>query len=238
MKTVLEAKNIELVVKSRAVPILKNINLTFYSGEFVVILGHNGSGKSSLVKILSGEKKPSLGQVFMGGERLVDIPNKIRAQQIITITQNPHDRLFLELTLKENMIMWEDRFKYKNSRNFSGYDNKIFKHQSFQNDVLVSSLSGGEKQSFLLSLVLKHPPRVLFLDEHTSALDPKAAIEVMNITNQSVKTNKITTIMVTHRLEDAIKYGDRIIIMKEGIVTYDSPKRSDLSVSTLQNMME
>lgn len=262
MKPILEAKDIEFVVEGRSLPVLAKTNLSIFPEEFVVILGHNGSGKSSLVKILSGDKNPTSGMVLIQQKKLSDISDKDRAKEIITITQNPHDRLFLELTLEENIILWEERYQssLRASANpttsLPGAEGDVAISKGWKqwlyllrlprsqvlarNDdaALVSTLSGGEKQSFLLSLVLSHPPAILFLDEHTSALDPKAAVHIMDVTAKAASEHKITTIMVTHRLEDAVKYGNRLIIMNEGVVTHDIPKPKDLSIEEIKKMME
>jgi putative ABC transport system ATP-binding protein len=229
MKPVIDAKNIELRAQGRSTPILTKVNVSIMPGEFVVILGHNGSGKSSLVKILSGDKKPTSGEVFVNGVKLSNIGTAERAKDIITITQNPHDRLFLELTLQENIILWESRFG-REKLPLKAYEYGKAKWAG-QTDNIVANLSGGEKQAFLLALALSHPPSILFLDEHTSALDPKAAKEIMHLTADYINKHKVTTIMVTHRLEDALNYGNRLIIMNEGVVTKDMPKSKGLSVA-------
>lgn len=239
-QVVVEAKNIELTVPGRANAIVNMTNLKITQGEFVVILGHNGSGKSSLIKMLSGNKKPTMGEVFLNKMPLNLMAEQVKAREIITITQNPEESLFVELTLKENIILWEERFAGVAMLGIDQIISKNYKPERFKEmlNQEVWRLSGGEKQMFLLNLALAHPPSILFLDEHTSALDPKAADEIMSLTATSVKENKITTIMVTHRLEDAINYGNRVVIMNEGIVTYDFSKTSDLSVSSLKQMME
>lgn len=265
MNPVIEAKNIELIADGRSVPIIHKANLSILPGEFVVILGHNGSGKSSLVKILSGDIKPTSGEVLVkttavsspalvrGSKRKLTrwIPRSSlalrrgmtefeKAKEIITITQNPGDRLFLELTLKENIILWESRFAPSLRLSVDQIIGSSYKPERFRDllDNPVSTLSGGEKQAFLLSLVLAHPPAILFLDEHTSALDPKASQEIMRLTADYIATYKVTTVMVTHHLEDALHYGNRIIIMNEGVISKDFSKPDNLSVAELKEMME
>lgn len=229
MNPVLEAKNIELIVNGRELPVLAKTDLSILPGEFVIVLGHNGSGKSSLVKILSGDKNPTSGLILVNQKKLSEINDKAKAKDIITITQNPQDRLFLELTIEENIILWEDRYN-------ASLQNLITPLNLPKNSVVVN-LSGGGKQAFLLSLVLTHPPSILLLDEHTSALDPKGSMDIMSKTAKAVLTHKITTIMVTHRLDDALKYGDRLIIMKEGVIIKDIYKSRYLSVEEIKAMM-
>ncbi len=239
MIKMLEARQIEFAVKSRLKPIISKTNLSVLKGEFLIILGHNGSGKSSLIKIMSGDKKPTFGKIFINGKNLIDIDRKTKARDLITITQDSHDRLFLKLTLKENIILWESRFAKQSF--FSAKNNEIIHYlpQHFTNmlDNKVSILSGGEKQAFLLALALAYPPKLLFLDEHTSALDPKSAVKIMDKTNKTIKENKITTIMVTHKLEDAVNYGNRIIVMNEGVMTHDFQKTAEISVDYLKKII-
>ena len=104
-------------------------------------------------------------------------------------------------------------------------------------DTRVSDFSGGEKQAILLSLILSHPPAVLFLDEHTSALDPKAASSLMKLTAEMIATHKVTTIMVTHVLQDAVSYGDRLIVLREGRVVFDGNRAQVHDVHLLKDIL-
>jgi putative ABC transport system ATP-binding protein len=240
MKRILEANDIEFSVKGRDRAILTRANINIYEKEFVVVLGANGSGKSTLIKILSGDLRPTFGKVLVNHKEVRSLLPEEKAKELLTITQNMQDRLFLELTMEENILLWEERFPRKEQYTVEQILASIYKHQRFIPNLHnpVVNLSGGEKQAFLLALSLAHPPSVLFLDEHTSALDPKAAVEIMELTANVIETNKITAVMVTHRLEDAVKYGNRIIIMNEGSVTYDFKKTSELLVHDLKEMMD
>jgi putative tryptophan/tyrosine transport system ATP-binding protein len=235
--TRLFADKISFIASGRT--ILQEASLNILPEEFVVILGHNGSGKSTLIKILSGEKEPSSGKVCLNQVDLETIPGTKRATDIITITQKPEQRLFADLTLLENITLWEDRFpKHSYSIeeivNLTGRTDRYLK---LLNEP-ISVLSGGEKQAFLLALALAHPPCILFLDEHTSSLDPKSREEIMQKTTQLVEEYKITTIMVTHDLNDAVNYGDRIIILKEGRITHDFQKPIKITAQQLKKMMD
>jgi putative ABC transport system ATP-binding protein len=236
----LYADKIEVTADNRELPILHDTTLKIYEQEFVIILGHNGSGKSTLVKTLSGDIHPNSGSVLIDDVEISKIDLKRKAREIITLSQKAEDRIFLDLTLEENIALWESRFPTENQLSFEeiiGLTNAperflLLKRQQMKN------FSGGEKQSILLSLSLAHPPKILFLDEHTASLDPKASHEIMMATNQAIMDNKITAIMVTHHLDDALLYGDRIIIMSEGKIVIDQKKSKSLSKNELKDMMD
>ncbi len=240
MKPILEAKKTQVVVHDRELPILFETNLSISKGDFVVILGHNGSGKSTLVKTLSGIRPPTFGSVSVDGANIFEIPSKILARDVITITQKPDDRLFTELTLEENILLWESRF----SINDRFTPEQVMQMSDNSNRLLpllkqkIGDFSGGERQSILLTLALVHPPKVLFLDEHTSSLDPKAAENIMKTTAKAIADQNITSLMVTHKLDDALLYGNRLIIMREGYVVFDERKTGDLSIKKLRDIME
>jgi len=232
--------NVSFTVPGNNTPILSSANLKIMPEEFIVLLGHNGSGKSTLIKLLSGEVNPTTGYVYMDQLLISSLDFQKRAKDIITLTQRPEERLFSNLTLKENIILWESRFQKKERLEAADIFSLTGREEKFANlqNQPVKTLSGGEKQIFLLALVLAHPPRILFLDEHTSSLDPKSSEDVMLMTAEAVAKHKITTIMVTHKLEDAINYGSHIVILKEGHIVSDKQKPHDLSIKTLKEMME
>lgn len=240
MSSCLRAENINLVVPDRVTPILQDINIQIFAEEFVIIVGHNGSGKSSLVKILSGERQASTGHVFIDNEPLSNLSLEQKAVKLINISQAVNDMLFLELSLEENITLWESRFKpalrntAQHIASLTSKSEKLTQNLTQQ----VRNLSGGEKQLFLLALMLSHPPDILFLDEATSALDPKVANEIMQSTEESIKKHKITTIMITHNLDYAIAYGNRLIVLNDGRITYDQIKPKNFTLSELKTIME
>jgi putative ABC transport system ATP-binding protein len=240
MYPLLSVDKIELIVKDREKAILQETTFDVYPGEFVMILGHNGSGKSSLLKILSGDRLPTSGKVLIDQSPLNTFTKDKKAQEFITITQRLEDRLFLELTIRENIILWESRFP-KSKRLSTDQilkTNKI--GERFLNilDQKLSTISGGEKQALLMSLALAHPPKILCLDEHTSALDHKASDLIMYEMASIILEKKITTIMITHQLDLALNYGSRLIILKEGKIFFDIGKTSDLNIEALKQMVE
>ncbi len=234
------ANKIEIIVPARELPIVFETTITINKEEFIVLLGHNGSGKSTLVRALSGDIKSSSGKVLIDNTEVNQFSIQKKAQDIVVLAQKAEDRLFLDLTLEENIILWENRYPVKEQLQFEQVIllAKMPKRFLDLKKQLMRNFSGGEKQSILLALALAHPPKILFLDEHTASLDYKASHEIMSATNRAVTDNKITTIMVTHNLEYAIDYGDRIIVMNEGKLMIDQKKSASLSKNELKEMME
>lgn len=240
MMPLLYANKIEIIVPSRETPILFETTIKINKEEFVVLLGHNGSGKSTLVKALSGDIKPSSGKILIDNIEINQFSMQKKAQDIVVLAQKADDRLFLDLTLEENIILWESRYPVKEQLQFEQVmllTNTPKRFLSLKKQHM-RAFSGGEKQFVLLALALAHPPKILFLDEHTASLDYKASNEMMNETNRAVIDHKITTIMVTHNLDYAIDYGDRIIVMNEGRIVVDQKKSTGLSKNDLKEMME
>lgn len=236
----LYADKIQVIASGRELPILFETTLAIHKEEFIVLLGHNGSGKSTLIKTLSGNIKPSSGSVLIDGVELTSISVQKKAQEIVVLAQKAEDRLFLDLTLEENITLWESRYPAKEQLNFEQIillTNAPKRFLSLGKQQM-RNFSGGEKQSILLSLALAHPPKLLFLDEHTASLDYKASLEIMSTTNKAIIDNKITTIMVTHNLEHALNYGNRLLIMNEGKLVIDQKKSANLGKNELKEMME
>ncbi|MES2214938.1 MAG: ATP-binding cassette domain-containing protein [Pseudomonadota bacterium] len=229
---ILNAKDISVVIPSREKPILQTTNITIESGEFVVVLGANGSGKSTLIKTLSGEITATSGDILLDGIPITQLPTSQKAIDFVTLSQNAESRLFVELTLQENIALWESRSKSR----AMGRQPLPEKFNAYMHQKL-SQFSGGEKQAILLHLALSIPPKILFLDEHTSALDHKAADTIMALTAKQVAEHSITTLMVTHNLEDALRYGSRVVVMHEGRILHDQKKNTNLSLKEIKEMV-
>jgi len=228
---ILRADNISVKVAGRDKPILSSVNIVIEDSEFVIVLGANGSGKSTLIKTLSGEITPSSGIVSLNNQQITKLTPEQKAIDFIMITQSADERLFVEMTLEENIKLWESRTKIRLAYNILPAKFAPLMQQKLCN------FSGGEKQDILLHLALAHPPQILFLDEHTSALDHKAAHDITLLTAKQIAAHRITTIMVTHRIEDAVRYGDRVIIMSDGRVIYDQKKGGALSIERIKELM-
>lgn len=203
--------------------IIRNINLTIYEGEFVALVGPNGSGKSTLVKIINSLIKPNSGKILLGTHNLVGEPVYKVAQRVATLTQDLQHSTFSDLSVLMNMELALTRLPQpKVARaHIAAYLQSFNPLLAERLDILAGHLSGGQRQSLALAMCFAHTPQVLLLDEHTSALDPKAADALMELTNTHVREKKLTTIMITHNLDYAVKYGDRILAMGEGEIVAD-----------------
>lgn len=205
-------------------PILENINYSIGFGDRVILLGSNGSGKSSLLKLLNRTYQPTAGRILLNQQDLQKIPGRQLSQKVVTVTQDLRDSLFFNLTVLENCLLWETRFqklsfkinKHKETRFYREYLADFHIQLPKKLDVCVAALSGGERQSLVLALCLLHPPELLLLDEHTSALDPKIAANLINYTERLLAAKSITCVLTTHNLEIALKYGNRLLALAEG----------------------
>lgn len=207
-------------------PILSAIDYQIQSGDFIIVLGSNGSGKSSLLKLLDNRYHPTAGQVLLAGKALSTYSPSHLNRFVKTLTQNYHESLFTSLTVLENYLIVKQRYEpnlfsinQKQEQEFlSTYLLQFNTNLAAKLNQIVDKLSGGEKQALALALTVLHPPRILLLDEHTSALDPKSAEQLMTITQQIVERYNITCLLTTHDLAIAEQYGSRILALRHGKV--------------------
>jgi putative ABC transport system ATP-binding protein len=196
--------------------ILENINYQIHPGDFVIILGVNGSGKSSLLKLLDRRALPTHGEIYLNKKPLPQFSGIEFTKKVRTLTQNCNESLFPSLTIFENYLLVKNH-KVKNERVFfKNYIEKFNSNLSLQLDQRVEDLSGGEKQALALALSVLTPPQLLLLDEHTSALDPKSAKRLMKKTADVIAEHHITCILTTHDLNIAMEYGNRILALRQG----------------------
>jgi putative tryptophan/tyrosine transport system ATP-binding protein len=213
----IELKNISLQLYKNT--ILSDISFSVNSGDFVIVLGNNGSGKSSLLKLITQHYQPSAGNIYYRDQLLTQYSAKELHQDIMMLSQNCHQSCFPSLTLYENYLLRKKiRFpvhkKEKHSLRHLLAEYNVNLCEKL--DLPVQQLSGGEAQAFVLALSLLQPPSLLLLDENTSALDPKTAEQLMVLTYQKIIQHKITCIMTTHNLDIAMRYGTRILFLQNG----------------------
>ncbi len=221
--TLLTFKDIHLNYPALERPILQKINYSVQAGDFVIVLGANGSGKSSLLKLIDGRYQPSQGQILLEHKNIHRLSAKNRAHHIHTLTQSAQDNLFLNLTLFENYQLLARNPKERKKK---GLEAEIIFLKEYLKDfnpnlcdklsMLVGRLSGGEQQALALALAVLDPPAILLLDEHTSALDPKTAAHLMALTANIIAQKKITALLTTHNTQHALNYGTRILALREG----------------------
>lgn len=215
--------------------ILNNINLSIFPGEFVVVLGGNGSGKSTLLKLLNHTYHNTSGDIIF---------NPPSSKKVVTITQYIGDSIFLDLTIEENAILIESAYLQSTHQHFdkkrflSELPNYLKQFNPKLSDALksrASRLSGGEQQILAFALYLRHQPDLLLLDEHTSALDPKKSDAVMEFTHQFILQKGITCLMTTHQLDYALKYGNRLIALRDGEIVFEAnaAEKSQLAMADL-----
>lgn len=222
----LTLSDVGLTIPTLDRPILSNINYQVYSGDFVIILGSNGSGKSSLLKLLDKRYTITHGKILFNGKSLKHYPDRIFSREIKTLTQNYQESLFPNLTVLENYLLIKQQYEALSFSLNHSIEQKFFSEYISSFNVklphklhqVVDRLSGGEKQALALALTVLYPPKVLLLDEHTSALDPKTAETIMALTKSIVEKNHITCLLTTHDLSEAKHLGNRILALKNGYI--------------------
>jgi putative tryptophan/tyrosine transport system ATP-binding protein len=228
---------------------LSGIHLHLKEGDFVTVIGSNGAGKSTLMNIISGVMKPDVGQVSIVGSPVEALPEHTRAQWIGRVFQDPMAGTAPTMTIMENMAIAYARNKKRGLRiGVSGVKKSYFKEQlsrlglGLENRIgaKVGLLSGGERQALSLLMATFTEPRILLLDEHTAALDPARAELITRLTKQIVEELNLTTLMVTHNMEQAIRLGNRLIMMDKGKIILDVPEeeKQGLTVERLLKEFE
>lgn len=228
---------------------LNKLSVTINEGEFVTIIGGNGSGKSTFFNIISGVFPVDSGSINIKGLDVTKDKEYKRARYIGRVTQDPYQGTAQNMSILENMSIACRRNRMKTLR--WGFDRKnttLFKEKlstlglGLENrmSTKIGLLSGGQRQAVTLLMATLQRPDVLFLDEHTAALDPKTAKTVLELTNKVVCEEKLTCVMVTHNMKDAIKYGNRLLMFNNGKVIYDvsGEEKRNLTVEDLLNKFE
>lgn len=233
MSTILDLQNIITTVNvgtNEEKQILKNINLKLEDGDFVTLLGTNGAGKSTLLNIINGSITPTSGKIILKNRDLTNLSEVKRAKYIAQVFQDPKMGTAPRMTVAENLLLATKRGQRRglHLRKLDKYMNE-FKQKTSQlpnrlNERLntfVGNLSGGQRQTLSFFMATINRPDLLLLDEHTAALDPNTSRELLELTNKVVHEEKLTCIMITHQLRDAIKYGNRTIILNSGQIVLD-----------------
>lgn len=221
--------------------IFNNFNLKVSKGEFVVVIGSNGSGKSTLMNLIAGKLKPDTGKILVNGVNMFDKPEHVHAKQIGKVFQDPLMGTVSNMSIYENLALAEKKGKKVGLKKcISKHDLEKYKkivaslNLGLENNLnnKVGLLSGGQRQALTLLMATMKNPKILLLDEHTSALDPKTAQKVLEQTNKIIKKSNLTTLMITHNMNDAIKFGTRLIMMSKGKIVLDVFGKEKESLST------
>ncbi len=246
IKNVYKTFNAGTVNEKRA---LSNLNLTLDEGDFVTVIGGNGAGKSTMLNAISGVWKPDYGAIVIDGVDVTKKPAYKRASLLCRVFQDPMKGTAPDMEIAENLaiaarrgsrrrLVWgctkKERESYKEllAPLGLGLENRLSSK--------VGLLTGGQRQAVTLLMAALKRPKLLLLDEHTAALDPKTAAKVLEITEKLVHDNHLTTLMVTHNMHDAITYGNRLIMMHEGRVVVDvsGEKKKNLTIEQLLGLFE
>lgn len=199
-------------------------------GEFVSIIGSNGSGKTTMLNIISGDVMPDSGNVYLSGKDITKTVNYKRAQNMARVFQNPANGTCPTMTIFQNLSIADNKGKMYNLTKGLNTARKDFYRNLLETlgmgledrlETLAGALSGGQRQALALLMATISGPDVLLLDEHTAALDPKSADIVMKLTEKVVTEKNITTIMITHNLRYAAEYGTRTVMMHDGKAILD-----------------
>ena len=211
--------------------VLNGLNLELAEGDFVTVIGGNGAGKSTTLNAIAGNIRPDFGTIVLDGQDITHMPDYKRAKLLGRVFQDPRMGTAPDMEIAENLSIAARRgvrrslFKWGCTKR----DREDFKEILSELDLgleerlsdKVGLLSGGQRQALTLLMATLKKPKLLLLDEHTAALDPKTAAKVLELTDKLVSENNLTTLMITHNMRDAIKHGNRLIMMHEGRVVVD-----------------
>ena len=209
---------------------LNDLSLTLNDGDFVTVIGGNGAGKSTMQNAICGTWLPDSGQIILDGVDVTSLPEHKRAKYLGRVYQDPMTGTAAGLQIEENLALAARRGKKRTLRKgITAADRERYKEQlkildlGLENRMTakVGLLSGGQRQALTLLMATLQKPKLLLLDEHTAALDPKTAAKVLEATQRIVEKNHLTTMMITHNMRDAIAYGNRLIMMYDGHVAVD-----------------
>jgi len=228
---------------------LDNVSLTLNTGDFVTVIGGNGAGKSTLLNCVAGVYPPDAGSIFIDDINVTRLPEYERAKYMGRVFQDPMMGTAADMEIQENLALAYRRGKARTLRWGITAEEKALYKQMLQSLDLgledrmsskVGLLSGGQRQALTLLMATLHKPRLLLLDEHSAALDPKTAKKVLALSDRFIREGGLTTMMVTHNMRDAIKYGNRLIMMSGGSIAIDvsGEEKQKLGVEDLLKMFE
>ena len=252
MKKIVELKNATVQVNNglnEVKTILDDVNLTIYEHDFLTILGGNGAGKSTLFNVIAGTLVLTSGSISILGKDVTHLPAEKRANYLARVFQDPKMGTAPRMTVAENLLIakyrgekrgllprkihsFTDEFKKLVARTGNGLEKHL--------DTPTGLLSGGQRQALSLLMATLKRPELLLLDEHTAALDPKTSVSLMNLTDEFVTGDHLTALMITHHMEDSLKYGNRLIVMKDGKIIKDlnQDEKAQLAIADYYQLFE
>lgn len=228
--------------------VLRGVNLDIEEGDFISVIGGNGAGKSTLMNTIAGVLSVDEGDIFLNDKSIKGQSVDQRSKDIGRVFQDPRMGTATNLTIEENMVIAYRRGKKRSffKPSITDVERKIFKESLIKLGLGLEDrmktdanfLSGGQRQALTLSMATLVRPKILLLDEHTAALDPKTSDMVMNLTRQIVEEHKLTTLMITHNMEHAIEYGNRLVMLYQGKIVVDvrGEEKNNLTVAQLMDL--
>lgn len=243
MKKIIELKNATVAVNNGldvSKIILDNVTLDIYEQDFLTILGGNGAGKSTLFNVIAGTLMLTSGRISILGKDVTKLSAEKRAVYLSRVFQDPKMGTAPRMTVAENLLVakyrgekrgliprrlhrFNDEFKTLLLKTGNGLEKHL--------ETPTGLLSGGQRQALSLLMATIKRPELLLLDEHTAALDPKTSQSLMALTDHFVKQDQLTALMITHHMEDALKYGNRLLVMKDGKIIKDLSKEDKEQMS-------
>ncbi|GAA3009265.1 ABC transporter ATP-binding protein [Tetragenococcus solitarius] len=229
--------------------LLDHIDLSIQENDFITVLGGNGAGKSTLFNTISGTMPLSSGKIFIKNQEVTQTSEENRASFISRVFQDPKMGTAPRMTVAENLLLAKSRGKKRrfrlrqlkqNQETFYQLTKEVGNGLENHLNTPAGDLSGGQRQALSLLMATIQTPQLLLLDEHTAALDPKTSKLLMQITAQRISEQQLTCLMITHRMEDALQYGNRMIVMKKGEIVQDlnAQEKAKLTMTDLLQFFE
>ena len=226
---------------------LNGLSLTLNDGDFVTVIGGNGAGKSTMLNAISGVWELDAGHIYIDDVDVTHMPEYKRAKFLGRVFQDPMMGTAADMEIQENLALALRRGKKRGL----GWGISKAEREQFREELKilglgledrmtnkVGLLSGGQRQALTLLMATIQKPKILLLDEHTAALDPKTARNVLELSDELIRTNNLTTVMITHNMNDAIKYGNRLVMMNNGQIIFDvsGEEKQKLTIEQLLEM--
>lgn len=251
-KPILELKNVHTIVNpgtSNQLEILHGINLRINDGDFITVVGTNGAGKSTLFNAIAGTQPIAAGQLLHNGKDITNAGEEERTKFLSRVFQDPKLGTAPRMTVAENLLLAQKRGQHRLlkprhlKQAFASLQAKAAQMNNGleqRMNTFVSGLSGGQRQALSFLMATLKRPDVLLLDEHTAALDPHTSQELLQATNERITKDHLTALMITHHLDDALKYGNRLLVLKAGQIVADftSKQKAQLSVDDLYKFFD
>lgn len=251
-QNLLELTDLEVVVgrgTSEENKILGKLSLKIKPGDFICLLGGNGAGKSTLLNVLAGAIQPTSGKILHAGKDISKESEVKRNSYIARVFQDPKLGTAPRMTVAENLLLAAKRGQKRglklrrlkeNIPAFKEALEKVNPDLAGKLDLPVDQLSGGQRQALSFVMATYNKPELLLLDEHTAALDPRSSRKLMEATDEQIRAKKITAVMITHHMEDALKYGNRLLVLDHGQISHDyqGQAKQDLTLQDLAALFD